>query len=490
MLSPEIKNQYELIVGLEVHAQLLTHSKAFAGDLSEYGSQPNTNISVITLAHPGTLPKLNKQAVNLALRMGLAVGSQITRHTIFARKNYFYPDLPKGYQITQDKTPLCVGGEVIIKVEGVEKTIRLTRVHMEEDAGKSVHLTGETDTLVDYNRAGTPLIEIVSEPDIRSAEEAYQYLTEIRKLVRYLDICDGNMEEGSLRCDVNVSVRKKGETRLGTRTEAKNMNSMRNVQRAIEFEMERQIEILENGGTIRQETLNFDALTGETYPMRAKESMNDYRYFPEPDLTPLVVSEEWLANVKAGLPSLPRELFLKFTQTYHLPEYDALILTDQKETALYFEEICRHTQNYKAASNWLMGPVKSYLNENAIDIIAFNERIHPSMIADIIRLIDEGKVSYSSASQILLPEIIKNPYQQANEHLLQKLNLIQESDASAIQIIVEEVLQAMPAEVEKYRSGKKNLLGVFVGEVMKKSRGKADPKIASKLVTEALERVQ
>jgi aspartyl-tRNA(Asn)/glutamyl-tRNA(Gln) amidotransferase subunit B len=484
MVSKEIISQYELVIGLEVHAQLLTKSKIFATDLSEYGSLPNTNISVITLGHPGVLPKLNKKTVEFAIRMGLACGSEITRHSIFSRKNYFYPDLPKGYQITQDKTPICKGGQVIIKVGNEEKTIHLTRIHLEEDAGKSMHLAGETDTLVDFNRAGTPLIEIVSEPDLRSAEEAAAYLSEIRKLVRYLDICDGNMEEGSLRCDVNVSVRKKGETRFGTRVEVKNMNSMRNVQRAIEFELERQVNIIENGGTIYQETLNFDTETGETSSMRKKESMNDYRYFPEPDLTPLVVSEEWLNRVKAELPALPRELFLKFINAYKLPEYDALILTDSKEIALYFEEICHHTSNYKAAANWMMGPVKSYLNERTLHISEFP--LQASQIAEIIALIDAGKISYAAANQKLLPVFLENSGKKAIQ-IAEEQNLIQESNESAILSIVEEVLSAMPVEVEKYKSGKKNLLGVFVGEVMKRSKGKADPRITNQLVLKMLE---
>jgi aspartyl-tRNA(Asn)/glutamyl-tRNA(Gln) amidotransferase subunit B len=484
MLSSEIKNQYELVIGLEVHAQLDTKTKIFAPDTSEYGSLPNTNISVITLGHPGVLPKLNKKAVEFAIRMGLACGSDITRHTIFARKNYFYPDLPKGYQITQDKTPICKGGKVIIKVNGEEKTIQLTRIHLEEDAGKSVHLTGETDTLVDFNRAGTPLIEIVSEPDLRSPEEAAQYLTEIRKLVRYLDICDGNMEEGSLRCDVNVSVRKKGETKFNTRVEVKNMNSMRNVQRAIEFEFERQIAVVESGGTIYQETLNFDADTGETSAMRKKESMNDYRYFPEPDLTPLVVSEDWLASVRANLPALPRDLHLKFINQYQLSEYDANSLTDTKELALYFEEICGHTKNYKAAANWLMGPVKSYLNEKSLHFSDFS--LKPAQLAEIIALIDANKVSFAAANQKLFPFLLENPALTALQ-VAESQNLIQESNENTLQVLVDEVLAAMPAEIERYRSGKVNLLGVFVGEVMKKSKGKADPKLTSELLRKKLD---
>ena len=484
MPAPEILSQYVLVIGLEVHAQLQTNSKIFASDLSQYGSLPNTNLSVITLGHPGVLPKLNKKTVEYAIRMGLACGSDITRHSIFSRKNYFYPDLPKGYQITQDKTPICIGGSVLIKVGNEEQTIRLTRIHLEEDAGKSLHLAGEIDTLVDFNRAGTPLIEIVSEPDLRNADQAYAYLTEIRKLVRYLDICDGNMEEGSLRCDVNVSVRKKGETAFRTRVEVKNMNSMRNVQRAIEYEFIRQVEVYESGGTIYQETLNFDAETGETSSMRKKESMNDYRYFPEPDLTPLFVSEAWLDSIRAELPALPRALFLKFTQQYKLTEYDALILTDSKETALYFEEICLHTTNYKAAANWLIGPVKSYLNERTLHLADFP--LKPAQLADLIALIDSGQVSYATANQKLLPALLETP-DKTPLFLAQSLNLLQESDVSAILTIVEAVIHSMPAEVAKYKSGKNNIVGVFVGEVMKRTKGKADPKITNQLVVKMLE---
>jgi aspartyl-tRNA(Asn)/glutamyl-tRNA(Gln) amidotransferase subunit B len=483
-VDPAVKSQYELVIGLEVHAQLSTRSKIFAPDLSEYGSLPNTNVSVITLAHPGTLPKLNKKAVEYAIRIGLACGSEINRYTHFARKNYFYPDLPKGYQITQDKTPLCVGGSIFIKVNGTEKEIKLFRIHLEEDAGKSMHLAGETDTLVDFNRAGTPLIEIVSQPDLRSAEDAYEYLTEVRKLVRYLDICDGNMEEGSLRCDVNVSVRKRGETRFGTRVEIKNMNSMRNVQRAIEYEYERQVAIIEAGGSIQQETLNFDAVTGETSSMRRKETMNDYRYFPEPDLTPLRVSQEWLKEIESALPPLPRQLYQRFVQTYQLPEYDAMVLTDAKELALYFEEICQHTHNYKAAANWMMGPVKSYLNERTLHLSEFP--LSPRHIADIIALIEAGKISYATANQKLFLLMLERPDLSAGE-LAERENLIQESDTHAIQSIVKEVLDAMPTEVEKYKKGVKNIVGVFVGQVMKKSNGKANPQLANQLIVKMLE---
>lgn len=485
MLSEEIKSKYQLVVGLEVHAQLLTESKIFASDSTEYGKLPNRQVSVITLGHPGTLPKLNKKVIEFAIKMGLACNSEVTRYNIFSRKNYFYPDLPKGYQITQDKGPICVGGVVPIELaDGTEKIIHLNRVHMEEDAGKSMHLAGETDTLVDFNRAGTPLIEIVSEPDLRTPEEAYAFLTEIKKLVKYLDICDGNMEEGSLRCDANVSVMLKGAREYGKKVEVKNMNSFRNVARAIEHEHERIIELLEAGEEVISETRTFDANTGTTSSMRTKEDLNDYRYFPEPDLSPVVISEEWLNSIKMTMPSLPRELFRKFVDVYGLPILDAGVLSDAKEIALWFETLCSKTNNYKSASNWMMGPVKSYLNEQALHIDDFP--IKPEVLADLIGLVDAGKVSFTAASQKVYPELLKASGETPMA-IAQRLNLIQESDEGSLKPIVESVLAENAAKVAEYRSGKKGLMGMFMGEVMRKSNGKADPKVATKILTELLE---
>ncbi|OOG74891.1 Asp-tRNA(Asn)/Glu-tRNA(Gln) amidotransferase subunit GatB [Algoriphagus sp. A40] len=485
MLSEELRNKYQLVVGLEVHAQLLTESKMFAADANQYGQSPNTLISVITLGHPGTLPKVNKKAVEFAVKMGLACDSEITRYNIFSRKNYFYPDLPKGYQITQDKGPICIGGVVPIELaDGTEKVIRLNRVHMEEDAGKSMHLVGEVDTLVDFNRAGTPLVEIVTEPDIRTPEEAYAFLTEIKKLVKYLDICDGNMEEGSLRCDANVSVMLKGASEYGKKVEVKNMNSFRNVARAIEHEHERIIGLLEAGVEVISETRTFDAATGTTASMRTKEDLNDYRYFPEPDLSPVVISEEWLHSIQATMPALPRELYRKFVDVYGLPALDAGVLSDAKEIALWFEEICSKTNNYKAASNWMMGPVKSYLNEQVLHIDDFP--IKPTILAELIALVDAGKVSFTAASQKIYPELLKAT-EESSLAIAQRLNLIQESDEGSLKPIVESVLAENGSKVAEYKSGKKGLMGMFMGEVMKKSKGKADPKVATKILTELLE---
>jgi len=335
-----VRENYEVVIGLEVHAQMLTKSKAYSNDINEYGALPNTNISVISLGHPGTLPVMNKKTIEFAIKLGLACSCKIAENQYFARKNYFYPDLPKGYQITQDKTPICTGGFIEITDENnTPKKIGITRIHMEEDAGKSIHDVDVYDTLVDLNRAGVPLLEIVSEPDIRSSQEAYNYLTEVRKLLRYLDICDGNMEEGSMRCDANVSVMKKGSTEFGTKVEVKNMNSIRNVQRAIEFEVTRQIEALEKGETLYQETRAFDALKGVTISMRSKEAANDYRYFPEPDLQPLKIDVNQINAIKAEMPALPKELFDKYTKTLGLTAYDAYNLTDHKAIALFLRRI-------------------------------------------------------------------------------------------------------------------------------------------------------
>ena len=332
-MDKAIRDKYKVVIGLEVHAQMLTKSKAYSSDSTEFGTMPNTNVSVITMGMPGTLPKINKKVVDYAIKMGIATNCDIREENIYARKNYFYPDLPKGYQITQDKTPICDNGYVTIDKEDGEMKIGVTRIHMEEDAGKSIHLDGETDTLVDYNRAGVALIEIVSEPDMRDSEEAYLYLQEVKKIVRYLDICDGNMEEGSLRCDANVSVMLLDAKEFGVKVEVKNMNSFRNVQRAIEFEIIRQIEMCERGEIIDSETRSFNAEDSSTFALRSKENLNDYRFFPEPDLPPLIVSKEWIAEVKAEMPILPRALFKKFVSEYKLPEYDAGVLTDSKEIA-------------------------------------------------------------------------------------------------------------------------------------------------------------
>jgi aspartyl-tRNA(Asn)/glutamyl-tRNA(Gln) amidotransferase subunit B len=483
-MNEEIRNKYEAVIGLEVHAQMLTKTKAYSNDINEYGAHPNTNVSVITLGHPGTLPVMNKKTIEFAIRLGLACGSDIAPNQYFARKNYFYPDLPKGYQITQDKTPICTGGAIHIRTEdGEGKEIKITRIHMEEDAGKSIHDVDVFDTLVDLNRAGTPLLEIVSEPDIRSSQEAYNYVTEVRKLVRYLDICDGNMEEGSLRCDANISVNLKGASEFGTKVEVKNMNSIRNVQRAIEFEIARQIEAIENGEEIVQETRGFDALKGITISQRSKEAANDYRYFPEPDLQPLVVMKEDIEAIKSEMPALPRELFNRYTKEYGLSDYDAYNLTDNKGIALFYEALIQHTSNYKAAANWMMGDVKSYLNEFGFEIHEFP--ISVERLAVLITIIDEGKISNSVASQRIFPELLKSDLSPLE--IAEQLNLIQDSSEDTLKGFILQVFEENQAEVERYRNGEKQLTGFFMGKLMKVSNGKADPKIANILLRELLE---
>lgn len=484
-MESTLRDKYEVVIGLEVHAQMLTKSKAYSSDLNEFGASPNSNVSVITLGHPGTLPRMNKKTIEFAIKLGLACGCDIAENQYFARKNYFYPDLPKGYQITQDKTPICTGGQIWIKTEnGQEKSIGITRIHMEEDAGKSIHDVDVYDTLVDLNRAGVPLLEIVSEPDIRSSQEAYAYLTEVRKLVRYLDICDGNMEEGSLRCDANVSVRLIGQEEFGTKVEVKNMNSIRNVQRAIEFEITRQIEVIETGGILTQETRSFDALKGITISMRTKEAANDYRYFPEPDLQPIVVTASQIDLVKVEMPALPRELFQKYTSAYGLSEYDATNLTDNKAIASFYESLLVHTKNYKAAANWVMGDVKSYLNENGVDISAFP--IEVARLGELIELIESGKVSYSIASQRIFPEMLLTNELSPLE-IAEKLNLVQDSDEGAILAFIQQVINENPSEVTRYKNGEKQLTGFFMGQLMKVSGGKADPKSANALLRAKLE---
>lgn len=474
--------KYEAVIGLEVHAQLTTKSKIFTSDEVTYGAPPNTLISAITFALPGTLPKFNKEALELAIKMGIACNCDITEVNHFARKNYFYPDLPKGYQISQDKTPICVNGYVEIEVEGEKIQIALTRIHLEEDAGKNNHELDPYYSLIDLNRAGTPLIEIVSEPVIKSADEAYQYLTEVRKLVRYLEVCDGNMEEGSLRCDANISIRLKGDKELGTKVEVKNMNSIRNVKRAIEGEILRQIEIVENGGTVDQETRSFNANDGSTFTLRSKEYAHDYRYFPEPDLPPVVVTQTIIEDIKKRMPPLPKELMNKYIQSYGLNSYDAQVLTDEKEIALYFDEITNHTQNYKAAANWVMGAVKSFLNENALSINDF--KLSPKQIADIIQLIDNGKLSSAGAKKVF--DRMASGTDESPVKVAEKMNLIQESDENALLDWVNEALAKYPEKVEEYKGGKKGLIGLFMGEVMKISKGKADPKLATQMLNELL----
>lgn len=480
-----LKNdKYEVVIGLEIHAQLNTKSKAFCADEVAFGASPNTLVSPISLGHPGTLPVHNKEAINMAIMLGLACGCDIREYNSYDRKNYFYADLPKGYQITQLDTPICnQGGIEITLPDGSTKWINLTRIHMEEDTGKGIHDLDIENTLMDYNRAGTPLVEIVTEPDFRSGDEAYAFLSEVRKLVRYLGVCDGNMEEGSLRCDANVSIRPLGAEKFGTKVEVKNMNSMSNVKKAIEHEFERQCEMADAEEEIFSQTRSFDAMKGTTFSMRSKELVNDYRFFPEPDLPPLVISEAWIEGVKAGMPALPKELYQKFTQEHKLGDYDASILTESKEVADFYISVCDHTTNYKAAANWTMGAVKSWVNTNASHIEKFP--LTTATIADIISSIDSGVINFSVAGQKLFPALLDQSDKTVGQ-LIQELNLAQTGDDDTLQKLIDEVLAENAAKVEEYKSGKTGLLGMFMGQIMKKSGGKADPKKTNQLLREAL----
>lgn len=479
--------KYEVVIGLEVHAQLQTHSKLFCGDSTSFGSEPNSQVSPITLGHPGTLPMMNRKAIEHAIRMGLVCHCDIQRYNYFARKNYFYPDLPKGYQVSQHTTPICSGGYITIVADGMEKNIRLTRIHLEEDAGKSIHDLEDQYTCLDYNRAGTPLIEIVSEPDIRSADEAFAFLTEIRKLVRWIGVCDGNMEEGSLRCDANISIRLHGDNKLGTRVEVKNLNSVRNVKKAIEVEVKRLIGLFEKGEPIRQETRSFNADNDSTFSIRTKEDADDYRYFPEPDLTPFQFTEAFVEELRKSLPALPELLRERFITELGLTEYDARVICEDKELADYFQQSLAGKISPKALANWLLGPVKSLLNESGSEWSVV--KIQPETWLQLQQLVDDGKMSFSVAAHKLLPLLLngnsRDPAQIATDN-----NLLQDAGTDDIQQWVAEVLASMPDKVQEYRKGKKGLIGLFMGEVKKRSKGKADPKQTNDLLLEHLNKIQ
>ncbi|MES2330958.1 MAG: Asp-tRNA(Asn)/Glu-tRNA(Gln) amidotransferase subunit GatB [Bacteroidota bacterium] len=477
-----VHEKYEAVIGLEVHAQLATNSKLFCGDSTAFGAAPNTHISPITMGHPGTLPKTNKKAVEYAIRMGLACNCEIEKDNYFARKNYFYPDLPKGYQISQHTTPICKGGHVSIKTNNGERNVQLNRIHMEEDAGKSIHDMDDAFTCVDLNRAGTPLVEIVTEPDLFSAEEAWQYVTEVRRLVRWIGICDGNMEEGSLRCDANVSIRLKGEKKLGTKVEVKNLNSIRNVKKAIEYEIERMIELVESGGTVQQQTRSFDASNDTTFAIRDKEEANDYRYFPDPDLAPFHLTDQFIEQVRTALPALPNELTKKYQTQFGLSAYDAAQLCDEKETAAFFESVIQHITHYKAVANWILGPVRQYLNEKNVGFVDFN--LQPATLAELIKLTEDGKVNFSVASSKILPVLIEE--NGSPLAIAESMNLLQVSDTNELETWITEALASMPDKVSEYKKGKKGLIGLFVGEVKKRSRGKADPKVVTQLLEKRL----
>lgn len=474
--------KYEAVIGLEIHAQLATATKLFCGDATSFGAAPNTHISPITLGHPGTLPKTNTKAIEYAIKMGLACGSTIAQENYFARKNYFYPDLPKGYQISQHTTPICIGGTVVIKTNEGEKTIQLNRIHLEEDAGKSVHDISPTHTLIDLNRAGTPLIEMVTEPCIHSAEDAFLYVTEVRKLVRWLGVCDGNMEEGSLRCDANISVREKGDPTLGTKVEVKNLNSIRNIKKAIEFEIERLIQLKETGGTIIQQTRSFDASNDTTFSIRDKEDANDYRYFPDPDLAPFHLTNEYIETIKSSLPALPNALKAAWRKSFDLSEYDIEQLCEHKEEADFFIALSKQTKHTKAAANWIIGPIRAYLNETNQGYTHLYNTI--PYLVELFNLVEEGQLNFSVASSKVFMAIMEKP--QSPSEYAKTNNLIQTQSSEEIEIWIDEVLAANPDKVAEYKKGKKGLIGLFMGEVKKKSQGKADPKKTTQLLEQKL----
>ncbi|MGD8778185.1 MAG: Asp-tRNA(Asn)/Glu-tRNA(Gln) amidotransferase subunit GatB [Ignavibacteria bacterium] len=475
-------SKFEAVIGLEVHAQLSTDTKIFCGCSTKFGNPPNTNVCPVCLGHPGVLPVLNKKVVEYSVLLGLATDCVINEKSIFARKNYFYPDLPKGYQISQYEEPICEYGKITVtKKDGSTKEIGITRIHMEEDAGKSIHDRGY-DTCVDLNRTGTPLVEIVSEPDIRTAEEAYLYLTKLKQIVTYLNICDGNMEEGSLRCDANVSVRLKGEEKFGTKTEVKNMNSFRNVERAIDFEINRQIELIEEGGKVVQQTLLWDADLNEAFPMRSKEEAHDYRYFPDPDLMPIVINEKWKNEIKASMPELAEAKQKKYIEEYKLPEYDAGVLTATRDLAEYFEKVITVTDDYKSASNWVMGDVSKVINEEKISASKFP--VSPENVGRLINLINNKTISSKIAKDVF-PEMLKE--NKDPEIIVKEKNLVQITDTSAIEGIVDKILDANEKQVQQFLDGKEKVLGFFVGQVMRESKGKANPGIVNELLREKLE---
>lgn len=474
--------KYEAVIGLEIHAQLSTESKLFCGDATRFGAAPNTHVSPITLGHPGTLPKTNTKAIEYAIKMGLACGCDIAQENYFARKNYFYPDLPKGYQISQHTTPICVGGNIVINTAEGEKSIQLNRIHLEEDAGKSIHDISPNDTFIDLNRAGTPLIELVTEPCIHSAEDAFLFVTEVRKLVRWLDVCDGNMEEGSLRCDANISVRLKGDPVLGTRVEVKNLNSIRNIKKAIEFEIERLIQLIETGGTIIQQTRSFDANNDTTFSIRDKEDDNDYRYFPDPDLAPFHLTNEYIASIKAALPSLPNELKAAWKVAFGLSAYDTEQLCEHKGEADFFIKLTQQTKHYKAAANWMIGPIRAYLNETQLGYSDIEGSL--PYLVELFNLVEAGQLNFSVASNKVFKAIMEQP--QSPSEYAKANNLIQTQSSESIANWIEEVLSANPEKVAEYKKGKKGLIGLFMGEVKKKSKGTADPKKTTQLLEQKL----
>ncbi len=480
-----IRTTYQTVIGLEAHIQLATESKAFCGDAAAFAGEPNTRVGAVSLGLPGTLPRLNERQIELAVRLGLALGCRIERESTFDRKNYFYADLPKGYQITQDRRPICVGGALPIRLpDGTRKDVRLHHIHMEEDAGKSIHDQDPAATLVDLNRAGTPLLEVVTEPDLRSPEEVDAFMTAMRRLVRYLGISDGNMQEGSLRCDVNISIMPVGATEYGQRCEVKNLNSMRFARRAIDYEVKRQAKLLDAGGRVRQQTRQFDPVTGTTSALRDKEDAHDYRYFPDPDLPPVLLTAAYVEAERAALPELPWEIYDRLRDEYGLSDYDAGLIYEDAETAAYYKVLTAAGAEPKAAANLLINQLLPACR--AADLAPADLPVPAAALVELLSLIDAGKVAASTATGQLLTALLEEPAARPAA-LAAKLGLIQSADTDFLADLAEEVLAAFPDKVAAYRKGKRGLLGFFMGEVMKRSKGKAEPKATQALLVERLE---
>lgn len=479
------KTEYEVVIGLEVHAQLKTKTKLFCNCPVSFGSEPNTNVCPVCLGMPGVLPVLNRQVVAYAIKTGLALSCEITKHCKFDRKQYFYPDLPKNYQISQYDQPICKNG--YLDVNG--KRIGIERIHMEEDAGKLVHagsdrLHGSEYSLVDYNRTGTPLLEIVSRPDMRSTDEARDYAMLLRNILRYLDVCDGNLEEGSMRCDVNISLRPKGSSTFGTRTETKNVNSFRSLVRAIESEIERQTEVLDSGGKIIQETRLFEETSGKTISMRSKEEAHDYRYFPEPDLVPLEISQAWINEIKETIPELPHAKKIRYPQEYKLSPDDTKVLTEDRNLAEYYEAVVRLGAHPKKAANWLIGPVTAYIKEHKTDII--NCCMTPKQLADLLGFMEKGTINENIAKAEIIEELLSKGTDA--EEIIKEKGLSQITDEGALQAVVKEILDSNPEQLKQLKEGKEKVRGFFVGQAMKKTGGKASPSIVNNLIDELLKK--
>jgi aspartyl-tRNA(Asn)/glutamyl-tRNA(Gln) amidotransferase subunit B len=473
--------KYEAVIGLEVHAQMLTETKVFCGCSTKFGSGPNTQTCEICIGMPGVLPVLNKKALEFAIRTGLATNCTVSSYSRFARKNYFYPDLPKGYQISQYEHPICEHGFIEIVVDGEVRRIGITRIHMEEDAGKNIHEGGGNYSFVDLNRAGVPLMEIVSEPDIRSPKEASEYMKKLRAILRYLGVCDGNMEEGSLRCDANVSVRPVGQKEFGTRAEVKNINSFRFVEKAVEYEIKRQIKVIEEGGKIIQETRLWDSAKGITESMRSKEEAHDYRYFPEPDLVPIIADRRWVDEIRAGLPELPGARRGRFVSAYGIPEYDADLLTSEKAVAEWFEEAVKAGAQAKSVSNWMMGDLMRLLNEENKSIEECP--LKPGQLAEMLKLVEKGTISGKIAKTVF-----EDMYRTGKDAgtIVKEKGLVQISDESEIEKAVDEVIAKHPQEAGRFRAGEEKLLGFLVGQVMKSTKGKANPQMLNELLKKKL----